>query len=203
VEGIADPHVWWVLTLAQHSLETFQAMMELATTKCRNRSSLNALHSTPFVPVPVISTCGINPADLKLSLRFRCLKATATPMVRSGSAHLRTMTAHRRALCWVVLLCCAFNGFIVQTHYHLTQRVASAAHGGGVAASDSSKPAADGCLLCQIASHGSLPLVGSMPALIAPAASGFEVFVVSSPVLSSAPPHSWQARAPPSISNCA
>jgi len=113
------------------------------------------------------------------------------------------MTAHRTALCWVVLLCCAFNGFIVQTHYHLTQRVVATTHDGGVSASDSSKPAADGCLLCQIASHGSLPIVSSMPALIVPAASGFEVFVGSSPVLTCAFAHSWQARAPPSISYCA
>jgi len=111
------------------------------------------------------------------------------------------MTAHRKALCWVVLLCCAINGFVVQTHYHLTQRVVAATHGGGGdSVYDSSRPAADGCLLCQIASHGSLPLVGSMPALFAPAAGSFDVFVVSSPVLPSAPPHSWQARAPPAMS---
>jgi hypothetical protein len=113
------------------------------------------------------------------------------------------MTAHRKALCWVVLLCCAINGFVVQTHYHLTQRVVAATQRGGGSTYDSSRPAADGCLLCQIASHGSLPLVGSMPALFAPAASSFEVFVVSSPVLPSARPHSWQARAPPSMSYCA
>jgi hypothetical protein len=124
-------------------------------------------------------------------------------MVTSESAHLRTMTVHRTALCWVVLLCCAFNGFIVQTHYHLTQRVVSATHKGGSAASDASKPASDACLLCQIASHGSLPIVSSIPALVVPAASSLEVCVVSSPVLPCALPHSWQARAPPSISYCA
>jgi len=145
--------------------------------------------------------------------RFRSLKLCAIRQLSTGTfaspgspllapkqraqARCLPVAARRTLMLCVMLLSFSLNAFIAQTHVHATQWAAAAAHGHAPVPTFESDTREDFCILCQIVSHASAPLLGGLVQL--PASPERQLLRVEhrydSPPLILA--HRGLARAPP------